>query len=87
MCFACGHMMDAASSLTAPDDAPGEGDLAACINCAAVAELRGGSWVRFTNWGRLTPEERRDVTLHQTAIRAMHGVVGRPGDSKREGMA
>lgn len=83
MCHACGHLCSAASSLLY-DAVPGEGDVCACINCAAPAILRNGKWVKPSDadWAEIEPETRRELTLHQIAIRDMHATVGRPSDRR-----
>ena len=86
LCFACGHHCSAASSLF-DDVAPQDGDLNVCINCATIGEFRGGTVVPFSDFGRLSPEERRNLTETQMAVRAMHREVGRPGDVPKWGRA
>ena len=86
LCFNCGYMCSAASSMLY-DAVPGEGDISACINCGAVSILRDGKWVKPTEaeWAEVDREARRDIALHQLAIAEMHQTMGRPSDRKRRG--
>ena len=85
MCFNCGHLCDAASSIL-EDATPAEGDVSACINCAEPSILRDGVWMpaRAEDIANLTPEVRRELLTHQWAIEEMHKVKGKP-EGRRSG--
>lgn len=48
MCSSCGYVMDAATNVTGGDEAPKEGDVTLCLECAAVYERRAGAWAPAT---------------------------------------
>jgi hypothetical protein len=70
LCSHCGYMMDAASHIHGDDAAiPKDGDLCICINCGTPYTLDGDAWRRLTTTDltSLTPVERRELELAQTA--------------------
>lgn len=84
LCPLCGHTLDAASSVTNPDERPDPGDFSVCIGCAGV--------LRFDDQRRLTlpragevegamredPDIRRAIDVSIRAIRHLHATVGPP---------
>ena len=88
LCYRCGYLFDAASSLFA-DAVPKESDVSACMNCGAPLILRAGRFVQLTagDWAALEPEVRRELTETQFAITHMHRTLGRPLGGKPRGNA